>query len=337
VKRPRVRHPRAVRVEIHRRRHRVRERPDLLPVRPRPNAVDRLHDHLPHGPSSTSARSVAVTTHPLRLPRRVRADDIADGGDGHVVVVWQSASCHDVSGIGVFGQRFALDGTPEGREFRMNTFTARHQERASMALLGDGSFVVTWQSTRQDGSADGVIAQRFTRRAPLAGRLLVVRDGLQPTRRKIIVSSADPYFAASPQMGLDPVSDGLYLHVFGTVDGAEDSACMPLPASGWTARGDVFRPAYRYTDRAGLHGPCHAASLRNGRLKVACRAKQQPITYSLDEPAQVRVHAQLKSATATYCAAFGGAVLRDSAVLPVFRAAFAQAPEACTTPPTPCP
>ena len=46
-------------------------------------------------------------------------------------------------------------------EFRVNTTTANDQQFAGVATLADGSFVVVWESSDQDGSGRGIYAQRF--------------------------------------------------------------------------------------------------------------------------------------------------------------------------------
>jgi hypothetical protein len=83
----------------------------------------------------------------------------ADGA-GNFVVVWQSSS-QDGPGTGIFGQRYASSGAPMGAEFRVNTYTTSDQTRPVVALDSSGNFVVAWQSAGQDGSANGVFAQRY--------------------------------------------------------------------------------------------------------------------------------------------------------------------------------
>jgi hypothetical protein len=85
----------------------------------------------------------------------------ADDG-GEFVVVWTDDSYLDGSGRGIFGQRFASDGSAQGTEFQVNTHTAGNQEIAKVArdpLSGD--FVVVWHSYAQDGDNFGVFGQRF--------------------------------------------------------------------------------------------------------------------------------------------------------------------------------
>ena len=60
------------------------------------------------------------------------ADVAADPG-GNFIVVWTDYSGQDGSNFGVFGQRFASDGTPPDPEFRINTFTTNFQTAISMA------------------------------------------------------------------------------------------------------------------------------------------------------------------------------------------------------------
>ena len=85
---------------------------------------------------------------------------VAPLGNGGFVVTWQSHG-QDGSFEGVYGQRYTAAGARAGGEFPVNTFTAGYQQDPSVAGLGDDGFVVTWESTGQDGSGDGVYGQRY--------------------------------------------------------------------------------------------------------------------------------------------------------------------------------
>jgi len=85
---------------------------------------------------------------------------IAMDSRGDYVVVWSSYS-HDGSGYGVYAQRYNSDGTANGSEFKVNTYTKGAQELASVAMDALGDFVITWQSFAQDGSGFGIYAQRY--------------------------------------------------------------------------------------------------------------------------------------------------------------------------------
>ena len=85
---------------------------------------------------------------------------LAANPNGGFVVVWQSAY-QDGSNFGVFGQRYAGSGTPLGPEFRVNSHSTSHQRSPDVAVDSSGGFVVVWNSLGQDGSSEGVFAQRF--------------------------------------------------------------------------------------------------------------------------------------------------------------------------------
>ncbi|MBF0327478.1 MAG: cadherin-like domain-containing protein, partial [Alphaproteobacteria bacterium] len=79
---------------------------------------------------------------------------------GGYVVAWES-NLQDGSGWGVYGKRYSMDGVAQGGEFAINTSTSNRQDKVTLCPLGDG-FLAVWQSYLQDGSGDGVYAQRFS-------------------------------------------------------------------------------------------------------------------------------------------------------------------------------
>ena len=86
---------------------------------------------------------------------------VATDAEGDFVVVWNSFGT-DGSGEGVFGRRFASDGSPVGGDFQINRYTTNSQHQPWVATESDGDFVVVWQSSLQDGSMLGVFGQRLT-------------------------------------------------------------------------------------------------------------------------------------------------------------------------------
>jgi hypothetical protein len=86
-------------------------------------------------------------------------EDVASDASGNFVVVWNSYA----PGLGydVFAQRYDATGAPRGTEFRVNTYTTGRQRLPAVASDASGNFVVVWESESQDGSGDGVFAQRF--------------------------------------------------------------------------------------------------------------------------------------------------------------------------------
>ena len=85
---------------------------------------------------------------------------VAALADGGYVVAWNSNG-QDGSSYGIYAQRFDANGAADGAETRLNTVTASAQRFPAIATLASGDYVVAWQSTLQDGSGEGVYAQRF--------------------------------------------------------------------------------------------------------------------------------------------------------------------------------
>ncbi len=85
--------------------------------------------------------------------------------DGGFVVTYESGNWNgngiDGSGYGVHGQKFDSTGNKIGSEFLINTYTTGNQFYQSVTALGNGGFVVVWQSQNQDGSGYGIYGQQF--------------------------------------------------------------------------------------------------------------------------------------------------------------------------------
>ncbi len=111
--------------------------------------------HSPSGAKQGSEFRVnSYTTSYQNIPR------VARHSLGSFVVVWESYG-QDGDDTGVFAQRYDSSGVAQGPEFRVNTYTTGFQGSPDVALLSAGGFVVVWESYGQDGSDDGVFAQRY--------------------------------------------------------------------------------------------------------------------------------------------------------------------------------
>ena len=91
---------------------------------------------------------------------------VATDADGDFVVVWHSngSSGTDTSGDSVQGQRYASDGSTQGPQFQVNTYTPNYQREPSVAVAPDGDFVVVWYSNGSSGtdtSAHSIQGQRY--------------------------------------------------------------------------------------------------------------------------------------------------------------------------------
>ena len=97
-------------------------------------------------------------TNTLVQPRTVAMDQ-----NGNYVVVWfgNGDQTGQVDSAGIFAQRFDANGVAQDTEFRVNSTTGNVQSNPAVAMDANGNFVVAWTSVGQDGSVDGVYAQRF--------------------------------------------------------------------------------------------------------------------------------------------------------------------------------
>ena len=81
--------------------------------------------------------------------------------DGGFVVTWDERS-RDGSSWGVYGQKFDVNGSEIGDEFRVNTSTAGQQSYSDLVALPDGGFFAVWQDhDRSDGTEISVTGQQF--------------------------------------------------------------------------------------------------------------------------------------------------------------------------------
>ncbi|MEM6402814.1 MAG: putative Ig domain-containing protein [Cyanobacteria bacterium P01_D01_bin.116] len=85
---------------------------------------------------------------------------VAVDRDGDFIITWESRN-QDGNALGIYAQRYNADGTTNGSEFQVNTFTTGDQREPSVAVDEDGDFIITWISNGQDGDLGGIYAQRY--------------------------------------------------------------------------------------------------------------------------------------------------------------------------------
>ena len=87
--------------------------------------------------------------------------EVATWPDGRFVVVWESGPQPDRD---IRGRLFQADGSPNGGEFQINTYTSGAQYQAQVAVADDETFVVIWTSEGSvgpDGDQTSVQGHRF--------------------------------------------------------------------------------------------------------------------------------------------------------------------------------
>lgn len=85
---------------------------------------------------------------------------VAMDARGNFVVTW-SSNAATLDHYGIWGRRYASDGTPLSNEFLVNATVNPAQIRSDVAMDDAGNFVVVWQSDGQDGAGWGIYGQRF--------------------------------------------------------------------------------------------------------------------------------------------------------------------------------
>jgi hypothetical protein len=90
---------------------------------------------------------------------------LAMNAAGNFVMTWQGPEGLDQ--FGVFGQRYAANGTAQGGEFHANTYTPNQQWNSSVAIDTSGDFVVAWEGLEQiDGQGYDCYARTYTPATP---------------------------------------------------------------------------------------------------------------------------------------------------------------------------
>ena len=119
--------------------------------------------------------------------------------DGDFVVTWISDGSvgDDSNAYSIQGQRFASDGSMQGAQIQVNTYTTSLQFNPSVAVEPDGDFTVVWNSfgsADTDTSGSSIQGQRFT------------SDG-SPAGSEIQVNSYTTGFQDDPIVALKPEGD----------------------------------------------------------------------------------------------------------------------------------
>ncbi|MCA9098993.1 MAG: hypothetical protein KDA36_11425, partial [Planctomycetaceae bacterium] len=164
---------------------------------------------------------------------------IAMDADGDFVITWQSPN-QDGSGYGVYAQRYDSLGVPQGSEFRVNSWTNGSQLNPSIAMDVDGDFVITWQSETQDGSGDGLYAQRYDHLGvPQGSEFRVNSWTTNHQRDPLIGMDADGDFVITwKSLGQDGSDYGVFAQRFDSLGVPQDSE---FRVHDWTTGSQVNR------------------------------------------------------------------------------------------------
>jgi YVTN family beta-propeller protein len=140
-----------------------------------------------------------------------RNPSVSHAPDGSFVVAWESSS-QDETFDGIFARRFASGGLAQGPEFWVNTYTTGPQQYPSVSHAPDGSFVVAWEDSLQDGNGEGVFARRYASGgAAMAAEFQVNTHTLDDQERPSISHAPDGSFVAAwESAGQDGDGSGIF-------------------------------------------------------------------------------------------------------------------------------
>ncbi|MFN8578624.1 MAG: hypothetical protein U0354_17490 [Candidatus Sericytochromatia bacterium] len=159
---------------------------------------------------------------------------VAIDNDGDFVITWMSNS-QDGDGYGIYGQRFNSNGTKNGSEFQVNTYTTGSQINSSVSMNGTGNFIVTWQSEFQDSNSSGIFAQRYN------------SDGT-PNGSEFQVNSYTTGYQGSPSVKINDNGDFVITWESNFQDGDSTGVYAQRYNSDGTPNGSEFRVNTYTTD-----------------------------------------------------------------------------------------
>jgi hypothetical protein len=159
---------------------------------------------------SPAGSEFVVNTYTEGQQRKPR---VAGNAAGNFVVVWASGPVsgsggQDGSEGGIFGQRFAANGSKAGTEFQVNVYTTGGQVVPDVVMADDGRFIVVWEGRRDltDIGPDEVNARRYD------------ADG-QPIGTEFLVNQY--YTAFEEDVAISKTADGTFLVAWETENGGE--------------------------------------------------------------------------------------------------------------------
>ncbi|MCG8456255.1 MAG: hypothetical protein MI919_08230 [Holophagales bacterium] len=150
--------------------------------------------------------------------------------DGDFVVAWQSAGSDggDSDAYSIQGQRFASNGSKQGAQIQINTFTTSLQFDPSVGMDSDGDFTVVWNSfgsAGTDTSDSSIQSQRYASDGSAVGS-------------EIQVNSYTTGFQDSPIVAVD--SDGDFVVVWTSSGSAgTDSSGYSIQSATFETQADL--------------------------------------------------------------------------------------------------
>jgi hypothetical protein len=137
---------------------------------------------------------------------------------GNFVGAWADLGA-DGDQRGIFGQRFASDGSTLGDRFQVNSYTVASQSNPAIAVATDGTILVVWQAeSGQDGAALGIFAQHYASSgAPLSSEFQVNTYTRSTQENPDVAAIGDRDFVVVWESLQDGSDRGIFGQVFSSV------------------------------------------------------------------------------------------------------------------------
>jgi len=155
----------------------------------------------------------------------------------------------------------------------------------------------------------------------MPGRIVLIRPGVIA---KFVAKAATTFDL--PDSGNSPVAEGAMLSIFDTGGSTADS--YSLPSAGWKALGSpAGSKGYKYKGAGSVGDPCRVVLVKAKVVKAVCKGGGVQLVTPFT--GDVGIVLAVGTDTKTYCARFGGTLVRnDSGQL---KRTSAPAPGACPT------
>src|SRR5262249_57557219 len=108
------------------------------------------------------------------------------------------------------------DGRAETDELRVSVQTTGNQQTPEVAALGDGNFIVVWDSVEQDGSSSGVFARRVVGGVPTGPEFRVNTSTVGSQQDPRVAASDTGFVVVWDSVGQDGDQDGVFGQCFTT-------------------------------------------------------------------------------------------------------------------------
>jgi VCBS repeat-containing protein len=200
-----------------------------------------------------------------------------DGGG--FVIAWQDDSGIDGSGLGIYQQQYANDGTPDAAgNVRVNDVTFSSQSDPSLAALPGGGWIVTFSdSSGADGSGQGVLAQVFAADGSRIDGNFVVNSETSSTQSQSSAASTGngdfvvSFTSFTSGSAGDGSSNGVFVRQFastGSVAESSDPVVSGLPGTVVFDEADLNAGAEQLFPSLAV-GDSDSADFNGGRLTLS--------------------------------------------------------------------